>query len=309
MSPVGRLTLVLWSGLLLACTNPVRCFDENCSTGGSSAGGAGAGGAGLGGAGGEATGGMGAMGGAPQGVSCGDGQAEAGELCDGSDFKGSSCVALNLPPGKLACDGQCVPDAGFCRGSCTGAALDAGEVCDGMNGLTDCTTLLGAGFSGALACSPLCIAVDTSACTLVAESCGNMAVDMPEQCDGSVGVESCESLGFQGGELACRANCTWDFSDCHRCGNSELNPGEPCDGSALGPTTCSTLGFVGGELGCLADCTFDTSACDGCGNAVLNTGEECDAEDFGGLGCDDFGFAGGALNCSESCVLSTSGCF
>jgi hypothetical protein len=242
-------------------------------------------------------------------VTCGDGLAEAAELCDGSDFKLASCVSLNLPPGKLVCDGQCVPDAGFCRGSCTGAAVDAGEVCDGMNGLSDCTTVLGVGFSGALGCSPLCLAVDTSACVLMADSCGNMAVDAPELCDGSVGAESCETLGFEGGELACGANCTWDVSDCHRCGDGELNPGEPCDGAALGATTCSTLGFVGGELGCLADCTFDTSGCDGCGNGVLNSGEECDADAFGGLTCGDFGFAGGELNCSESCVLSTSGCF
>jgi hypothetical protein len=46
------------------------------------------------------------------------------------------------------------------------------------------------------------------------KTCGNGAVDSGEDCDGSeLGGETCESLGYDGGELSC-ASCSHDVSAC-----------------------------------------------------------------------------------------------
>ena len=45
------------------------------------------------------------------------------------------------------------------------------------------------------------------------------------------------------------------------CGNGVVDPGEDCDGAALGTATCATLGFSAGTLACTAQCKFDTSGC------------------------------------------------
>ena len=47
------------------------------------------------------------------------------------------------------------------------------------------------------------------------------------------------------------------------CGNGTVDPGENCDGSALGGATCMCLGFQSGTLACSASCQFDTSGCTG----------------------------------------------
>lgn len=45
--------------------------------------------------------------------------------------------------------------------------------------------------------------------------CGTGAIEQGEECDGtSFGASSCESLGFEGGELGCRATCTIDTCAC-----------------------------------------------------------------------------------------------
>lgn len=45
--------------------------------------------------------------------------------------------------------------------------------------------------------------------------CGNSTVESPEQCDGSsLNGETCVSLGYTSGTLACRATCSFDTSNC-----------------------------------------------------------------------------------------------
>ena len=56
-----------------------------------------------------------------------------------------------------------------------------------------------------------------------------------------------------------------------RCGNGVVDPGEQCDGTALGGATCTSLGFSGDcdqpdacvhtGLSCLGNCRFDFSGC------------------------------------------------
>ena len=45
------------------------------------------------------------------------------------------------------------------------------------------------------------------------------------------------------------------------CGNNVKEPGEQCDGTALGGQSCAGLGFSSGTLSCTAGCSYDTSAC------------------------------------------------
>jgi hypothetical protein len=64
------------------------------------------------------------------------------------------------------------------------------------------------------------------------------------------------------------------------CGNGVVEPGEACDGAALGGNTCGALGCSGGALACNGTCSdFDASSCTGCPpcdhDGVCETGEDC----------------------------------
>ena len=97
--------------------------------------------------------------------------------------------------------------------------------------------------------------------------CGNNQIDGTESCDGSaLGGETCQSLGFSTGSLACTAGCGFDVSGCEAttqgpCGNGVIDENELCDGAALGGQTCQSLGYESGSLGCTAGCGFDVSGC------------------------------------------------
>ena len=100
------------------------------------------------------------------GPTCGDDVAEGGEVCDGTDLAGQTCVTQGFTGGVLACNGTCT---GFDTSGCTGGpvcgngVVETGEQCDGgdLGGAT-CTSL---GFTGGtLACGGSC-QYDTSGCT------------------------------------------------------------------------------------------------------------------------------------------------
>ncbi len=114
-------------------------------------------------------------------------------------------------------------------------------------------------------------------------TCGDDHADPPtEACDGAdLAGESCTTRGFDGGDLACAADCTFDESGCTliTCGNGTVDAGETCDGTALGGATCASQGFASGTLACSDNCAgFDTSACVPavCGNGTPEGFEECD---------------------------------
>lgn len=96
--------------------------------------------------------------------------------------------------------------------------------------------------------------------------CGNGLKDAGEQCDGDdLGGTSCVDVGFQGGLLACKADCTYDLEPCSLCGNGVRNAdkGEVCDGTDFGGVSCATFGFTMGSLTCNACLSIDTSGCSG----------------------------------------------
>ncbi len=65
-----------------------------------------------------------------------------------------------------------------------------------------------------------------------------------------------------------------------RCGDGVVDPGEECDGAALGGADCATVaGGSTGALGCTSACRYDVAACVGCGNRRVDPGEECDDGD------------------------------
>ena len=141
--------------------------------------------------------------------------------------------------------------------------------------------------------------------------CGDGLLDAGEDCDTSVfGNATCVTEGFDGGDIACNDDCTFNFDGCTTCGDGMLEGDETCEDGDVGDETCIDQGFQGGELGCGDDCTYDTSNCHNCGNGVVDAGEDCDMDDLADMGCGDLamGFTGGVLACDENCGFDTTAC-
>ncbi len=98
-----------------------------------------------------------------QNPTCGDGQADLGEQCDGTDLNGANCTSFGFAGGALACS-SCAFDVSGCVGSCGNGVIDNPEQCDGDDlGGKICSTLGYNFVSGILSCTAGC-AFDTSDC-------------------------------------------------------------------------------------------------------------------------------------------------
>ena len=251
---------------------------------------------------------------------CGNDIIEGDEACDGSDLAGETCESMGYDGGTLLCMADC---SGFYTGDCTSLpqcgnnTVEEGEVCDGTD--LGGQTCVGLGFDGGdLSCRADCSGFDTSKCTSSAV-CGDNTAEGGEVCDGTdLKGETCEGLGYDGGTLSCRGDCTgFDTSLCTSsavCGNDTKELGEVCDGTDLVGKTCQDLGWDAGVLVCRDDCSgFDTSGCtmtQQCGNNVKESGEICDGADLDHETCDSLGYQGGTLACLGDCSgYDESGCF
>ncbi len=223
---------------------------------------------------------------------CGNGAIEAGEDCDGGALGGLGCSDVgNFAGGELRCDAECLFDTRDCE-TCGNHTLDPGEACDDGNQVSGdgcnatCTsdeTCPNAFLDPGEACdatsfsqSPDCTAhgyhggwmtcrndctVDDSDC-LAHGRCGDGALQPTyEICDGAaLDGQSCLSLGYYGGTLACEAGCgAFALTDCAshgRCGDGDIQSGygEACDGQNLGGQTCQSLGLGIHGLSCSANC-------------------------------------------------------
>ena len=75
-------------------------------------------------------------------------------------------------------------------------------------------------------------------------------------------VELGTGSSASGASAAADARAGEDAAPGAVCGDGVVDPGESCDGAALGAATCASLGFVAGPLACGADCAFDTGGCE-----------------------------------------------
>lgn len=145
--------------------------------------------------------------------------------------------------------------------------------------------------------------------------CGNGVIDAEEACDGDdLAGKTCEGEGFDGGTLACDADCTkLDISGCTiaSCGNGSVEGIEACDGDDLAGQDCASQGFDSGTLVCAPNCgEFDTSGCIVCGNDKVDGADVCDGTDLAGADCMSQGFDDGTLACAADCsAYDVSACF
>ncbi len=253
-------------------------------------------------------------------TTCGDGLVGAPvEACDGMAFGGDSCEARGFYTGILTCSSDCTTiDDSLCSSFCGDGVADIayGEACDGTDFAGDSCIERGF-YTGSLVCSTDCMTIDGTSC---ASFCGDGILDSNhgEECDGThLDDETCGSLGYHGGSLACDGNCYFDRSDCMaagRCGDGVVqSEHESCDGSDLDGETCLTLGYYGGTLTCNLLCGFNLISCMAagrCGDGVVQTthGETCDGENMNGTTCQTLGFGPGPLTCTDSCTIDSSGC-
>ena len=141
--------------------------------------------------------------------------------------------------------------------------------------------------------------------------CGDNVTETPEICDGrEVGGESCQTLGYDLGDLACSPQCDGiDLTDCAAiCGDGIRRGDEACDGADLNGRTCASVGYQGGDLACDPSCTrFDVSDCTICGDGELEGDEVCEYDWYDGgiypedVTCRDLGFDGGTIGCEPTC--------
>jgi hypothetical protein len=182
---------------------------------------------------------------------CGNEVVEGDELCDGLDHGGLDCTDFGFDAGALACDPECQIITEACS-SCGDGVVSLIEACDGTAFNGDTCTSLGFG-SGNLACAADCAAVDTSGCVAL-PTCGNGVLDPVEQCDGAdLGGVTCQSQGFDSGNVTCAATCTVDVSGCSNDAFDCIGNGQPClldpDNPASG---CCPPGVEGNTFGVCA---------------------------------------------------------
>lgn len=212
---------------------------------------------------------------------------DTGELCDGAQLNGQTCQTRGFDSGNLLCS-SCNFDTSQCAitsGSCGDGNIGSGEQCDDGNQLP------GDG------CSAACTIETPASCN------NNNIIDTGEFCDQtSLGGETCQTQGFDGGQLLC-SSCGFDTSQCTTtagfCGDGSIGAGEQCEGSDIGSQTCIGLGFVGGNLACDATtCQFDTSQCTNPAPPSCDGTWQGNSEDFG-VECDGTPLPNG---CSAMCV-------
>jgi len=87
---------------------------------------------------------------------CGDGVLTGDEVCDGTQFKESSCLALDYYDDvPLQCNDACGYDESVCTGFCGDGAINGPELCDGGDPVESCVDLgYAAGYLTCQQCGP-----------------------------------------------------------------------------------------------------------------------------------------------------------
>jgi len=221
-------------------------------------------------------------------IPCGNGVADDGEICDGEDLRGQTCLRLGFSGGILACRPTCdYYDTIECETVCGDGLVGGSESCDGTDLSNETCQSLGY-YGGSLSCTAGC-QYNFNTCT---GRCGDGIIQLGiEACDGSnLGGRNCNLVGFHTGSLGCDSQCQNDVSGCQGfCGDGIFQwVFESCEGTELDGATCESLGYSGGgTVTCEVDCSYDVANCVSvCGNGLLDVGEVCDdGNTVGGDGC------------------------
>lgn len=236
---------------------------------------------------------------------CKNGVKEPGEDCEYSgataDLGGATCGSLGFVEGvgEVRCSPEsCTFDTSECKQpGCGNGVKETGEDCEGSEQIA-CSAI---GFQSGTAVCSLCKWGKT-ACT---GGCGNGKKEINETCDGADLVgQSCASLGYNGGALGCKANCTFDTGACGprviACGNGKVEPSELCDGTKFAAgVSCSGLGAGTGTLRCDEKCVPDFSEC--------TTYDLCAANGLYGSGlCEPCAEWGGSMDWECACTADGS---
>jgi hypothetical protein len=248
---------------------------------------------------------------------CGNNTLEPGEACDGTDLDGQDCTDLGLGSGAVTCNTDCTFNTSACAlPTCgDGAINQTSEECDGadLDG-QDCADLTF--LSGRLLCNDDCT-FNTLLCFGTTAVCDDGTRDLSEECEGTdLGEASCVSLGWDGGTLACTAQCTYDTTACTgtapTCLDGVAEGDEQCDGTDLRDLDCTDFWFTGGTLACSPQCNFSFVACTNnpiCGNDNADRGEVCDGTDLRSATCASLDAGTGTLACLSDCsAFDFSGC-
>jgi len=213
-------------------------------------------------------------------VMCGDDMAELGEVCDGADLLGSTCVSVGFLGGALAC-------AADCSGFDTSGCIDdfGGGDCCSDNGSPGCDENT---------CEAVVCGIDGLCCGDTWDgTCADIAATECMVCGGGYVGDCCSDNGSPGcDENTCTLDiCALDPTCCSDawddtcsdlaavncdacipvCGDDVAGFGEACDGADLNAESCATHGFAGGTLVCAGDCSgFDTSGCSNDGECCIS---------------------------------------
>jgi len=146
-----------------------------------------------------------------------DGLCDNGLYCDGLEICNVQLDCLSGVPPNCGGEGECMVCDEFLKSCIYDESSCFVETCAELGG-DICS-------SGEVCQGNLLVASDSTNCCSVTcdpvSLCGNGLPDVDEDCDGTnLGGDTCMTLGFDDGILACTSSCTFDTSSCTTSGGS-----------------------------------------------------------------------------------------
>ena len=143
------------------------------------------------------------------------------------------------------------------------------------------------------------------AAVLMAAACGGKGNNpgAPSASDGSGGMDGVGGADDGAGGAAGAGGMAGAGGAPAGCGDGMIQPGEECDGAALGGKTCADVQGQSGALACTPSCRFDTSKCTG--PEQCNDNEDNDKD--GKTDCADPDCAASCADPCASAVVLTDG--